>query len=89
MTPQFVLALGREAILLTLMVSAPMLAAGLLVGLVISVLQAVTQIHEMTLTFIPKIVAVAFALLIFLSWMINLIVDFTIRLINSIPSIAC
>lgn len=89
MTPQFVLALGREAILLTLMVSAPMLAAGLLVGLIISVLQAVTQIHEMTLTFIPKIVAVAFALLIFLSWMINLIVDFTIRLINSIPSIAC
>ncbi len=88
MTPQFVLALGREAILLTLMVSAPMLAAGLLVGLIISVLQAVTQIHEMTLTFIPKIVAVAFALLIFLSWMINLIVDFTIRLINSIPSIA-
>jgi flagellar biosynthetic protein FliQ len=88
MTPQFVLALGREAILLTLMVSAPMLAAGLLVGLIISVLQAVTQIHEMTLTFIPKIVAVAFALLIFLSWMINLIVDFTIRLIDSIPSIA-
>lgn len=88
MTPQFVLAIGREAIILTLMVSAPMLAAGLIVGLMISILQAVTQIHEMTLTFIPKIVAVALALLIFLSWMINIIVDFTVRVLNSIPSIA-
>ena len=88
MTPQFVLALGREAITLTLLVSAPMLAAGLIVGLMISILQAVTQIHEMTLTFIPKIVAVALALLLFLSWMINLVVDFTVRVFNSIPSIA-
>ena len=88
MTPQFVLAVGREAIMLTLMVSAPMLAAGLIVGLIISILQAVTQIHEMTLTFIPKIVAVALALLIFLSWMINLVVDYTVRVFNSIPSIA-
>lgn len=87
MTPQFVLSLGREAIMMTLMVSAPMLAFGLIVGLVISILQAVTQIHEMTLTFIPKIVAVAVALLIFLPWMINLIVDFTTRLLVSIPSL--
>ncbi len=87
MTPQYVLALGREAIILTLMVSAPMLAFGLFVGLIISLFQAVTQIHEMTLTFIPKIVAVATALLIFLPWMINLIVDFTTRLITSIPSL--
>ena len=88
MTPQYVLALGREAITLTLMVSAPMLAFGLMVGLVISVLQAVTQIHEMTLTFIPKIVAVAFALILFLPWMINLLVDFTTRLLTSIPNLA-
>lgn len=73
---------------MTLMVSAPMLAFGLLVGLVISVLQAVTQIHEMTLTFIPKIVAVAFALLMFLPWMINLLTDFTTRLFESIPTLA-
>ena len=85
MTPQYVLALGREAIMLTLMVSAPMLAAGLIVGLIISLLQAVTQIHEMTLTFIPKIVAVACALLIFLPWMISLVVDFTTRLMTQIP----
>jgi len=88
MTPQYVLALGREAIMMTLMVSAPMLAFGLIVGLLISILQAVTQIHEMTLTFIPKIVAVAAALLIFLPWMINLIVDFTTRLLVSIPTLA-
>lgn len=87
MTSQFVLSLGREAIILTLMVSAPMLAFGLIVGLVISVLQAVTQIHEMTLTFIPKIVAVAAALLIFLPWMINLLVDFTTKIITMIPSL--
>jgi flagellar biosynthetic protein FliQ len=87
MNPQFVLSLGREAIMMTLMVSAPMLAFGLIVGLVISILQAVTQIHEMTLTFIPKIVAVAMALLIFLPWMINIIVDFTTRLFNSIPTL--
>ena len=73
---------------MTLMVSAPMLAFGLIVGLVISVLQAVTQIHEMTLTFIPKIVAVAFALLMFLPWMINLLTDFTTRLFESIPTLA-
>ncbi len=88
MTPQYVLALGREAIMMTLMVSAPMLAFGLVVGLLISILQAVTQIHEMTLTFIPKIVAVAAALLIFLPWMINMIVDFTTRLLISIPTLA-
>ncbi len=87
MTPQYVLALGREAIMMTLMVSAPMLGFGLVVGLLISILQAVTQIHEMTLTFIPKIVAVAAALLIFLPWMINMLVDFTTRLLVSIPTL--
>jgi len=87
MTPQYVLSLGREAIMLTLLVSAPMLIFGMVVGLAISIVQAVTQIHEMTLTFIPKIIAVALALLIFLPWMINMIVDFTTRLINSIPTL--
>jgi flagellar biosynthetic protein FliQ len=87
MTPQFVLSLGREAIMMTLMISAPMLAFGLIVGLVVSILQAVTQIHEMTLTFIPKILAVAMALLIFLPWMINTIVDYTTRLFGAIPTL--
>jgi flagellar biosynthetic protein FliQ len=87
MTPQYVLSLGREAITLTLLVSAPMLIFGLVVGLLISILQAVTQIHEMTLTFIPKIVAVALAMLLFLPWMINMLVDFTTRLFLNIPNL--
>ncbi len=87
MTPEYVLALGREAVMLTLMVSGPMLLFGLIIGLGISILQAVTQIHEMTLTFIPKIVAVAIALVIFLPWIITIIVDFTHNLFISIPGL--
>jgi flagellar biosynthesis protein FliQ len=88
MTPEYVLALGREAVMLVLMVAGPMLLFGLIVGLSISILQAVTQIHEMTLTFIPKIVAVAMALVIFLPWIITIIVDFTRNLYTSIPTLA-
>ncbi|MFH1891328.1 MAG: flagellar biosynthesis protein FliQ [Candidatus Zixiibacteriota bacterium] len=87
MTVDFVLGLGREAIMLTLLVAGPMLAFGLIIGLIISIFQAVTQIHEMTLTFIPKIVAVAFALILFLPWMISIVTDFTTRLFESIPSL--
>jgi flagellar biosynthetic protein FliQ len=64
-----------------------MLIFGLVVGLLISILQAVTQIHEMTLTFIPKIVAVALAMLLFLPWIINMLVDFTTRLFGTIPTL--
>ena len=85
MTTEWVLTLGREAIITALMVSAPMLLLGLLVGLTISIMQAVTQVHEMTLTFIPKILAVAMALLVFLPWIINQLVQFTTRLIMTIP----
>ena len=87
MTAEFVMGVGREAILVTLMVAAPMLAFGLIVGLAVSILQAVTQVHEMTLIFIPKIVAVAFALIIFMPWILNKIIDFTSKLINTIPSL--
>ncbi|MBD3382194.1 MAG: flagellar biosynthesis protein FliQ [candidate division Zixibacteria bacterium] len=87
MTMEFVLALGREAVSVTLMVAAPMLLFGLIVGLFISVLQAVTQVHEMTLTFIPKIVAVAIALAVFLPWIITVVVDFTRNLFMSIPTV--
>ena len=85
MTIQYVLGLGREAVMLTLLISAPMLGLGLLVGLVISIFQAATQIQEMTLTFIPKIVAVALALLVFLPWILTRMVDYTTALFNSIP----
>lgn len=85
MTTQYVLGLGRDAVMLTLLVSAPMLGLGLLVGLVISIFQAATQIQEMTLTFIPKIVAVALALLVFLPWILAKMVDYTNALFSSIP----
>ena len=62
-----------------------MLGMGLLVGLVVSILQAVTQINEMTLTFIPKIIAVAVGLLLFMPWMLRLLSDFTRRLIEYMP----
>jgi len=65
-----------------------MLVFGLVVGLVISVFQAVTQIHEMTLTFIPKIVAVVAAVVIFLPWMLSKMVGFTTEILVSIPQIA-
>jgi len=86
MTPQYVIHLAREAILLVLLVSAPMLGFGLAVGLAVSILQAVTQVHEMTLVFIPKILAAAIGMIIFLPWMLRLIMDFTIRILMSLAS---
>ena len=88
MTPQFVIHLGQQAIYLMLMISAPMLLAGLSVGLIVSILQAVTQIHEVTLTFIPKILAVSLALMIALPWMMQKLLDFMRALITQIPAIA-
>jgi len=87
LTTEYVLGLGREAITLTLLVASPMLILGLLVGVVISILQAVTQIQEMTLTFVPKILAVVVAFLLFLPWIINMLVSFTTRLFAGIPSL--
>ena len=88
MTPQMVVSIGREALMLTLMISGPMLLFGLVVGLSIALFQAVTQIHEMTLTFVPKILAVAAALLIFLPWMLNLATDFLRHMFELIPGLA-
>ncbi len=88
MTPSFVVQVGREAIYLMLLISAPMLLAGLIIGLGISILQAVTQIHEVTLTFIPKIVAVTGALVIALPWIMQLMIDFMIRLAAHIPNLS-
>ena len=86
MTPQYVLALGKEAIWLTLTVSAPMLILGLLVGVIISIFQAVTQIHEMTLTFVPKILSIFIGLLLLLPWIMHQLTGFTIEIINSLPN---
>ena len=84
MTQQFVIHLGREAIYYTLLVSAPMLGLALIIGLAVGIFQAVTSINEMTLTFIPKIVVVFGALVIFAPWMMKILMTFTIGLISNI-----
>ena len=85
MTPEFVVNFAQEAIKVTLMVSMPMLLLGLIVGVAISIFQAVTQIQEMTLTFVPKILIVLVALLFFSNWMLQQLMQFTITTINQIP----
>jgi flagellar biosynthesis protein FliQ len=85
MTPEFVVNFAQEAIKITLLVSMPMLLLGLIVGVAISIFQAVTQIQEMTLTFVPKILIVLTALLYFSSWMLEQLMHFTVTTINQIP----
>jgi flagellar biosynthetic protein FliQ len=87
MEPGSVIAIGKTALITVLTVSGPPLAAGLVVGLAVGVFQAVTQIHEMTLTFIPKIVAITATLLFLLPWMTIKLLDFTIGLFNQIPTL--
>jgi flagellar biosynthetic protein FliQ len=79
------LSLGREAIFIALMVCAPALILGLITGLSVSIFQAVTQIQEPTLTFIPKIIVVAFAILFFGPFMLALLTDFTHRVFINLP----
>ena len=87
MTPSEAITLTQNAVTLTLLLSAPVLLVAMVVGLLISLFQAVTQIQEMTLTFVPKIVAVMMTLLFLSSWMITRLVDYTHELIVSIPNI--
>ena len=77
MTPETVIELGQTAMKTTLLVAGPMLAAGMLVGLVISIFQAATHINEMTMTFVPKIIAVFVALVLSLPWAISQLTRFT------------
>ncbi len=85
MTPEFVVSFAKEAIRLTIMISMPMLGIGLAVGLVVAIFQATTQIQEMTLTFVPKIVAVLLGLLYFAPWMLEKITVYTEKVITQIP----
>ena len=86
MTPETVLDVGRQALYMTMLLAGPLLLSALAVGLLIGVFQAATQIQEMTLSFIPKLIALVFALLLAGPWMLNLLVDFTSRLFMAIPS---
>lgn len=86
MTPEFIIGFGRQAVELTLLLALPMLGLGLVVGLMISVFQATTQIQEMTLTFIPKILAIFGALIVFAPWMMEKIITYTRTVIVNIPT---
>jgi flagellar biosynthetic protein FliQ len=85
MTPEFVVSFAKEAIQLTILMAMPMLGLGLVVGLMVSIFQATTSIQEMTLTFVPKILAVLMGLLYFAPWMLEKITTYTVNLINQIP----
>jgi flagellar biosynthetic protein FliQ len=82
-----VIELGRQALLVSFMMAAPMLITGLVVGLIISILQAATQVQEQTLSFIPKIVGMMAALFLFLPWILTTITGFTRQLIEAMPSL--
>jgi flagellar biosynthetic protein FliQ len=85
MTPEFVVSFAKEAIRLTIMISMPMLGIGLVVGLVVAIFQATTQIQEMTLSFVPKIIAVLLGLLYFAPWMLEKVTIYTEKVITQIP----
>jgi len=87
MTPEFVVDIGRRAIETALMVAAPMLIAALLIGLLISIFQAATQINEQTMTFIPKIVGVFVTMLLFAPWMLQKLMNLFHMIFNIIPTL--
>jgi flagellar biosynthetic protein FliQ len=86
MTPDFVAGFFMDAIKVTIYLSAPVLLAGLVVGILVSIFQAATSINEMTMTFIPKMLAVAVALLVFFPWMLQLMIEFTRNLLTHLPN---
>ena len=86
MSVDFIVGIMAETIRITLLISAPVLLVGLVVGVVISLFQAVTQVQEMTLVFVPKIVACLVTLVAVLPWMINTLVSFTHNLLTNIPN---
>jgi len=86
MTPEFVISFAQEAIKTTILVSMPLLGLGLVVGLAVSIFQAVTQIHEMTLSFVPKVLVVLVALLFFAGWMLDHLIHFTGTTLEQIPA---
>ena len=87
MSPELIISIVQNALYILIIVSAPVLLTSLLVGLLISVLQAATQINEMTLTFIPKLLAMFLVLVLAGPWMLNTLIEYTTRLFQSIPSV--
>ncbi|MBX9811467.1 MAG: flagellar biosynthesis protein FliQ [Burkholderiales bacterium] len=85
MTPESVMSIGRQALEVTIMVSAPLLLAALVAGLLVSVFQAATQINEMTLSFIPKLLAMFVVMIVAGPWMLSLMLDYMHRLFTNLP----
>jgi flagellar biosynthetic protein FliQ len=85
MTPSSVIEIGRVAVEVTLLIATPMFLAALVTGLVVSIFQAATQINEMTLTFVPKMIAMFLTLVLAGPWMLTLMTDYMRRLFESIP----
>ncbi len=86
MTPEFIVGFARQAIEITLTISLPMLGVGMIVGIFVSVLQAATQIQEMTLTMVPKIVAIFIALIIAFPWIMDKMTTYTRELFINLPN---
>lgn len=85
MSTELIMGIAAETVRVTLLISAPLLLIGMVVGLVVSIFQAVTQIQEVTLVFVPKIIAVLLAMILVLPWMMNVMVTYTQNLIYNIP----
>jgi len=85
MTPEFVLTLTQQALEMTVLISAPMLGAALMTGLLVSLFQAATQINEMTLSFIPKLLVLVVVLVLAGPWMLTMMLDYMRRLFTGIP----
>ncbi|MBT7790166.1 MAG: flagellar biosynthesis protein FliQ [Calditrichaeota bacterium] len=86
MNVDYVLFLGKETLMTAAYLLAPILGAGLLVGLTVGIFQAVTQINEMTLSFIPKIAVVGFVLILLIPWFLDVLLNFTQEIYNQIPN---
>lgn len=87
MTPEGVITIVERALETMMLISAPMLLAALVTGLIVSIFQAATQINEMTLTFIPKLLVMFLVMVVAGPWMVNMMMDYTIRLFTSIPAL--
>ena len=87
MTYTLVTDLARNAMMVTALVAAPLLLVALLIGLVVSVFQTVTQIQEQTLSFVPKLIGVGLTLVVALPWMLQLLVEYTTQLLRSLPAL--
>jgi flagellar biosynthetic protein FliQ len=85
MTPEAVMTMGRTAMEVTLMISAPLLLVALIIGLIVSIFQAATQINEATLSFIPKLVGIFVALIVAGPWMLSIMLDYMRNVFNGIP----